>query len=140
MYSGRPSRETEPERISMRNTVRGPRASESLPGLPDRLVGLCLMVTLNLAHPAAASDTPMRRAARETWGTSIQVARSEDGLTFHDTGEVFLPEQNLAVEEALAAYTKGAAHALLMDDAGVIRPGYLGDVVMLDRDPLAANW
>ncbi|UCD75622.1 MAG: amidohydrolase [Phycisphaerales bacterium] len=60
------------------------------------------------------------------------------GLTF--AGEIFLPEQNLTVEEALTAYTRGSAYALQLDNAGAIRPGALGDVVMLDRDPFTADW
>ena len=40
----------------------------------------------------------------------------------------------------MTAYTRGAAYALQLDDAGVIRPAALGDVVMLDRDPFTANW
>jgi hypothetical protein len=55
-------------------------------------------------------------------------------------GALFAPEQNLTVEEALVAYTRGAAHALGRDDAGVLRPGALGDLVLLDRDPLTADW
>jgi len=60
------------------------------------------------------------------------------GLTVE--GAVFGADQNLSVEEALRAYTSGAARALGMKDAGVIRPGGLADFVVLDRDPLTADW
>ena len=60
------------------------------------------------------------------------------GLT--SQGRVFAPEQNLTVEEALAAYTTGAAYALGLDDAGSLRTGALGDLVIFDRDPFSAAW
>jgi predicted amidohydrolase YtcJ len=60
------------------------------------------------------------------------------GLTLD--GNVVLPEENLTVEEALMAYTSGAAIALRMDNVGVLRPGAFADVVMFDRDPFTADW
>ena len=55
-------------------------------------------------------------------------------------GTRFGEQENLTVEEALRAYTGGAAYALGMDDAGILRPGALGDLVMFDRDPFEADW
>ena len=55
-------------------------------------------------------------------------------------GEVFMPEQTLSAEQAMTAYTAGAAHALGMNDAGRLAPGALGDFVMFDRDPFAIDW
>jgi len=44
--------------------------------------------------------------------------------------------QRLSVDEALAAYTRGAAHAeFAEDEKGRLVPGFLGDAVVLDRDP-----
>ena len=44
--------------------------------------------------------------------------------------------QQLSVDEALAAYTRGAAHAEFQEDEkGVLEPGRLGDAVVLDADP-----
>ncbi len=46
------------------------------------------------------------------------------------------PEQRLSVEEALSAYTYGAAYAAGMEDRlGKLAPGYLADLVILDQDP-----
>lgn len=60
------------------------------------------------------------------------------GLTLD--GEVFGARENLTVEEALEAYTAGAAYALGLDEAGCLRPGALGDLVVFDRDPFSADW
>ena len=47
----------------------------------------------------------------------------------------WVPEQKITVDEALRAYTSGAAHAGFQDSAvGVLKPGMLADFVMLDRD------
>jgi predicted amidohydrolase YtcJ len=44
--------------------------------------------------------------------------------------------QRLSVDEAVAAYTRGAAHAEFAEgEKGRLVPGYLGDAVVLDRDP-----
>lgn len=60
------------------------------------------------------------------------------GLTLDEV--VFLPEENLTVEEAMRAYTKDAAFVLGMNDTGVIREGAMGDLVVFDADPFAADW
>ena len=47
----------------------------------------------------------------------------------------WVPEQKITVEEALRAYTRGAAYAGFQDSlVGVLKPGMLADFVMLDRD------
>jgi len=47
----------------------------------------------------------------------------------------WFPEQRISVEEALRAYTAGVAYAGFQDAAvGVIRPGMLADLTLLDRD------
>jgi len=60
------------------------------------------------------------------------------GLT--NDGQPFGTDQNLTVEEALTAYTRNAAYSLRLDQAGVLREGMLGDMVMLDRDPFFIDW
>ena len=39
--------------------------------------------------------------------------------------------------EALAAYTAGSAYVNHLDETGAVAPGYLADLVVLDRDPFA---
>jgi predicted amidohydrolase YtcJ len=47
----------------------------------------------------------------------------------------WVPEQKITVEEALAAYTRAAAYASFEErDKGMIAPGMLGDVTVIDRD------
>ena len=53
-------------------------------------------------------------------------------------GTVLGPEQRISVEEALALYTVGSAYASGEEAVkGRIAPGYLADLVVLDRDPRA---
>jgi predicted amidohydrolase YtcJ len=49
----------------------------------------------------------------------------------------FLPEQAVSLETAFAAYTSGSSWANGRDDAGIIQPGAVADLVVLDRDPFA---
>jgi predicted amidohydrolase YtcJ len=51
--------------------------------------------------------------------------------------EPFLPEQAIALETAFAAYTSGSAWINHRDDAGVLTPGAVADLVVLDTDPFA---
>ncbi|MGW6535153.1 amidohydrolase [Streptomyces sp. NPDC055051] len=52
--------------------------------------------------------------------------------------KVFYPEERLDPLSALTAYTAGAAHVNGHDDAGSLATGNLADLVVLDRDVLAA--
>ncbi|ANH39002.1 N-substituted formamide deformylase precursor [Nocardioides dokdonensis FR1436] len=53
--------------------------------------------------------------------------------------EPFLPEQALDLTTAMAAATSGSAWVNHRDDAGVLRPGAVGDLVVLDRDPFTGR-
>jgi len=54
------------------------------------------------------------------------------------TGQPFGTEQRVSVLEALRLYTVGSAYAHFEEDRkGRIAPGYLADLVVVDRDPLA---
>jgi len=49
--------------------------------------------------------------------------------------EGWVPAQKITVEEALRAYTSGAAYASFDEGSkGMLAPGYLGDFVVLDQD------
>jgi hypothetical protein len=49
-------------------------------------------------------------------------------------------DQNISVEDALAAYTRGAADCLRAPALGRIAPGMHADLCVLDRDPFACDW
>lgn len=52
--------------------------------------------------------------------------------------EGWVPEERLSLEEALAAYMSGSAFAeFTEEEKGRLAPGYLADLVVLDRDPFA---
>jgi len=54
-----------------------------------------------------------------------------------EEGNGWFPEQKLTMEEAIKFYTLGSAYAQFMDDRkGIIRPGYLADIVIVDKDLL----
>ena len=56
--------------------------------------------------------------------------KSEDGK------QEYFPEQELTIDQAIAAYTAGAAFAEFREkDKGTLKPGMLADFVVLDRDP-----
>ena len=46
-----------------------------------------------------------------------------------------MPEQKITLEEALTAYTRGSAFAGFTEDRlGMLRAGYLADLVVVDGD------
>lgn len=54
-----------------------------------------------------------------------------------EEGEGWHPEQKISMEDAIRFYTLGSAFAQFMDDRkGMIRPGYLADIVITDKDLL----
>jgi predicted amidohydrolase YtcJ len=50
------------------------------------------------------------------------------------SAEPLLPAERLDLPTALAAATAGSAYVNHLDESGSIRPGYLADLVVLDRD------
>ncbi|MET9434953.1 amidohydrolase family protein [Streptomyces sp. NPDC006551] len=51
----------------------------------------------------------------------------------------FLPRQRLGLSTALTAYTSGSAYVNRLDDTGLLRPGHLADLIVLDRDPYTVD-
>ncbi|MFH9725144.1 amidohydrolase [Streptomyces sp. NPDC017254] len=82
----------------------------------------------------AGSDWPVS-SPDPLAGIHVAVNRREPGAS---DDRVFLPEQRIDLLSAIAAYTAGSAHVNGLDDAGSLLPGHLADLVVLDRDILAA--
>jgi predicted amidohydrolase YtcJ len=55
-------------------------------------------------------------------------------------GTIFQPRQCVDVATAIRASTAGAAYALRMPHIGRLESGAAADLVMLDRDPITADW
>jgi predicted amidohydrolase YtcJ len=54
-----------------------------------------------------------------------------------EKGEGWHPEQKITMEAAIRYYTLGSAYSQFMEDRkGMIKPGYLADIVIVDRDLL----
>lgn len=54
-----------------------------------------------------------------------------------EEGDGWFPEQKLTMEEAIKYYTLSPAYAQFMDDRkGMIKPGFLADIVITDKDLL----
>ena len=85
------------------------------------------------AMVAFSSDWPV--APLDPWRT-VYAAVTRIVPEVHPEG--WIPEESITVEEALAAYTTGSAHAEFTErEKGRLAQGYLADLVVLDRDPFA---
>ncbi|GGY77471.1 amidohydrolase [Streptomyces omiyaensis] len=83
---------------------------------------------------AAGSDWPVS-SPNPIEGIHVAVNRRDPEAP---DAPVFYPEERIDLVSALTAYTAGAAHVNGVDDAGSLLPGHLADLVVLDRDVLAA--
>ncbi|WP_455359729.1 amidohydrolase [Streptomyces sp. SYSU K21746] len=81
---------------------------------------------------AAGSDWPVS-SANPLEGIHVAVNRILPGAE----RPPFLPGQRLDLTTALAAYTSGSAYVNGLEDTGVLRPGHLADLIIIDRDPYA---
>ncbi len=82
---------------------------------------------------AFGSDAPVE-SPNPFWGLHAAVTRQRADKTPSPDG--WYPEQKIDLSEALHAYTTGAAYAGGQEaKLGKIAPGYLADLIMLDKDP-----
>ena len=88
------------------------------------------------ARPAFGSDWTVAPLDPLLGLYAAVTRRTLDGS--HPAG--WIPAQRLSVEEALVAYTRDAARAGFAEDAtGRLSPGYLADLVVLDRSPFEVD-
>ena len=89
-----------------------------------------------LAHGSRlifGSDAPVE-SPNPFWGIHAAVTRR--GADGSPSAQGWFPEQRLSVVEALQAYTTGPAYAANEEDQlGILAPGYLADLVILNQDP-----
>jgi predicted amidohydrolase YtcJ len=89
------------------------------------------------AQLAFGSDAPVE-SPNPFWGIYAAVTRRLPGES--EGPPEWYPEQSLTRLEAFQAYTQGAAYAAGKEDRlGRLWPGYLADLVVLDRDPFACS-
>ena len=88
------------------------------------------------ARLAAGSDWAVT-SANPLWGMHVAVNRTLPPGQGDPGAGPLLPGQALTLAEAMAAYTAGSAYVNYLDETGAVTPGYLADLVILDRDPFA---
>ncbi len=88
------------------------------------------------ARLAAGSDWAVS-SANPLWGIHVAVNRILPPGEGKPGAGPLLPGQALSLAEAMAAYTAGSAYVNTLDETGAVAPGYLADLVVLDRDPFA---
>lgn len=86
---------------------------------------------------AFGSDAPVE-SPNPFWGTHAAVTRQRaDGTP---DAEGWYPGQRLSVLEAMQAYTSGAAYAAGIEDRlGMLKGGYLADLLLLETDPFTCD-
>ena len=90
------------------------------------------------ARLAAGSDWAVS-SANPLWGMHVAVNRALPPGQGDPGAGPLLPGQALTLPEAMAAYTAGSAYVNYLDETGAVAPGYLADLVILDRDPFTGR-
>jgi predicted amidohydrolase YtcJ len=90
----------------------------------------------NGAHLAFGSDVPVE-SANPFPGLAAAISREgPDGEPFGG----WQPQERIAREAALAAFTTGAAYAAFAEDKiGRLAPGYRADFILVDHDPFEGS-
>lgn len=102
-------------------------------------------IGLERSRWAYAWKTLAETGARLAFGTdySVEPLNPMEGLyasvsrkdRLGEEGEGWFPEEKISMEEAIEYYTLGAAYSQFMEDRkGIIKEGYLADIVITDRD------
>jgi predicted amidohydrolase YtcJ len=105
---------------------------------PSRLAGAYAWRTMlkNGVPLAFGSDSPVE-APEPFVGIAVAISR-RDGNGQPPGG--WQPQETITREQALAAYTSGAAYAGFAEDRfGELKPGMRADFLFIDRDPLQSS-
>ncbi|RIK31600.1 MAG: amidohydrolase [Anaerolineae bacterium] len=89
------------------------------------------------ARLAFGSDAPVE-SPNPFWGLHAAITRRRaDGSPSLDGWRA---EQKVSAADAFAGYTLGAAYAATMEDRlGKLAPGFLADLIVLEKDPFTCN-
>lgn len=105
---------------------------------PERLPGAYAWSSILKAggRLAFGSDTPVE-APNPFMGIAAAISREDDkGQPFGG----WMPAERVTREQALAAFTIGAAHAAFAEGrVGSLTPGHRADFILVDTDPLLAS-
>ncbi|HUS86638.1 MAG TPA: amidohydrolase [Bacteroidales bacterium] len=104
-------------------------------------------IGLERSRYAYAWKTLMNTGARLAFGTdySVEPLNPMEGLyaavsrkdRLGEEGDGWFPEEKLTMEQAIEMYSLGSAYSQFMEDRkGMIKSGYLADIVITDRDLL----
>ncbi len=89
------------------------------------------------AHVAFGSDAPVE-STNPFWGIHAAVTRRRADGSPGSQG--WHPEQRLSMQEALEGFTLGAAYAAYSEDRqGKLAPGFLADLIVLEKDPFTCD-
>src|SRR5262249_3441591 len=85
---------------------------------------------------AAGSDAPVEDVS-PVIGLYAAVARKD---LFGTPEGGWMPEEKMSPAQAVLSFTRGGAYASFREnEAGQIKPGYVADFTVLDKDPLSAS-
>jgi predicted amidohydrolase YtcJ len=103
---------------------------------PDRAKGAYAWKSLADAGAALAFGTDYQvEPLNPMEGLYASVTRKD---RLGEEGDGWYPEQKISMEDAIRYYTLGSAYAQFMDDRkGMIKTGYLADIVITDKDLLS---
>lgn len=105
---------------------------------PNRLNGAYAWNSILKAggHLAFGSDTPVESPDPFAGLTAAITREGADGEPFGG----WMPQERLSREQALAAFTTGAAYAAFAEDkVGSLTPGHQADFVLVNADPLMSS-
>jgi hypothetical protein len=102
---------------------------------PERAKGAYAWKSLSEAGAVIAFGTDYQvEPLNPIEGLYASVTRKE---RLGEEGYGWYPEQKITMEEAIRSYTYGSAFAQFMENLkGIIKPGYLADIVITDKDLL----